>query len=347
MPTRLEQSQQQQLRQRLNPRQVRFGRMLEMSAPEFEDEVRRVLDENPALEESTPSESVYKEKDDEGRDFNETAEELQRADYSDPDEIPSYRLNISNRSADDAYYEPIAVDDIGSGVLSLSEQLADYDLNDISREIAIYIIGNIDENGYLTRTPDEIAYDIAVGVGIDVSAQDVHEALSVVRGLDPAGICAFDLRDCLLLQLSRLEPSQAVEDATMILRDRFDLFSKKHYERIMAATKMSDDNFRAALRVITSLNPKPGSMLESVGSADKLRHITPDFNVDLSPDGVATVTLTGRIPELGIEESFRIDDAVKTDRRRDEEALAFIALVVMRRRNSLSWHVCVVRRLCR
>ncbi len=322
--TRLEQMQQQQLRQRLNPRQVRFGRVLEMSEPEFEEEVRRVLDENPALEEVQHSDVAQPERDSEADDFNETAEQLQNADYRDPDDIPSYRLNVANRSADDSYYEPIAIEEGASGILSLVEQLADFDIDDLTREIATYIIGNIDSNGYLTRTTEDIAYDIAMGAGIDVSTGDVESALSIVRNLDPAGICAIDLRDCLLLQLERMEQTPEVANATTIIRDRFNLFSKKHFEQIMTAERLSESDFRAALRVITSLNPKPGSLLETVNSSDRLHHISPDFNIDVSPEGEVTVALAGRIPELNVEESFCIDDEVRPRGRREADTLAFI-----------------------
>ena len=142
----LAQHQQQQLR--LSPQQVRFGRLLEMSAPEFEDEVIRMLDENPALEKSESDTAPVPQADDEGREFTESADELQRADYGSDEEVPYYRTQISNRSADDDYYEPVAVDNGPDGYAALEAQLAELDIAPEEREIARYVIGNLDSNGY-------------------------------------------------------------------------------------------------------------------------------------------------------------------------------------------------------
>ena len=316
-------SQQQQMRLRLNPKQVRFGRVLEMSAPEFEDEVRRAIDENPALEEVQSPEAELRA-DDEGNEFNESAEDLQRADFANDDEIPSYRLN-SPSDPNYEYREPTAVDESISADELLMAQLADFDLSDIQREIARYVIGNIDSNGYLTRSANEIADDIAMGAGVYVEPDQVCEAIDLVRSLDPAGIAARDLRDCLLLQLQRRDPAdEATARATEIVRDRFDLFSRKRFDKIKEAMQLSDEQFAHALRVITTLNPKPASSLETFDSDDRLRHIVPDYNVDVSDDGQVTVQLAGRVPELAIEQSFNISDEDTAPNRRDREAAAFI-----------------------
>lgn len=316
-------SQQQQMRLRLNPKQVRFGRVLEMSAPEFEDEVRRAIDENPALEEVQSPEAELRA-DDEGNEFNESAEDLQRADFANDDEIPSYRLN-SPSDPNYEYREPTAVDESISADELLMAQLADFDLSDIQREIARYVIGNIDSNGYLTRSANEIADDIAMGAGVYVEPGQVCEVINLVRSLDPAGIAARDLRDCLLLQLQRRDPAdQDTARATEIVRDRFDLFSRKRFDKIKEAMQLSDEQFAHALRVITALNPKPASSLETFDSDDRLRHIVPDYNVDVSDDGQVTVQLAGRVPELVIEQSFNISDEATAPNRRDREAAAFI-----------------------
>ena len=316
-------SQQQQMRLRLNPKQVRFGRVLEMSAPEFEDEVRRAIDENPALEEVQYPEAELRA-DDEGNEFNESAEDLQRADFANDDDIPSYRLN-SPSDPNYEYREPTAIDESISADELLMAQLADFDLTDIQREIARYVIGNIDSNGYLTRSADEIADDIAMGAGVYVEPGQVCEVINLVRSLDPAGIAARDLRDCLLLQLQRRDPAdEATARATEIVRDRFDLFSRKRFDKIKEAMQLSDEQFAHALRVITTLNPKPASSLETFDSDDRLRHIVPDYNVDVSDDGQVTVQLAGRVPELVIEQSFNISDEATAPNRRDREAAAFI-----------------------
>jgi len=330
-------SQQQQLRQRLVPAQVRFGRLLEMSSPEFEDEVHRTLDENPAL---AIADSPEADPHDAGDDFNESARELQQADYA-PDDVPDYGPGDSDsygsgdipayRLRDTAShtaerYESVAAADPAGGAESLMEQLADIDMPDSpDRETAAYIIGSLDANGYLTRTPAEIADDMAFGQGIDVNRADVERVLGLLRRtLEPAGIAATDLRDCLLLQLRRMEPSVESRTAAEILERHFDLFAKKHYDRLAPALDIPAEAVDSALRLIRSLNPKPGSLLEQASAHDRLSYIVPDFTVETDSDGHATVSLNGHVPELSVEESFAIADDSPEAARLRPDALAFI-----------------------
>lgn len=308
------------LRQRLAPQQVIFGRYLEMTAPELEDEVRRALDENPALEER----ENIDDRGDDTDEFSETAEELQRADYRDDDDVPVYRLSANNRSADDEYLEPLAVDDAHSIIDVLEGQLGDFDLSDSDRNIALYIIGNIDDNGYLSRPLASIADDVSIATGSDITTGQVRRVADVIRSMDPAGVCAFDLRDCLLLQLRRMSDSEAVRDASAIVRDYFDLFSKRHYDRLASRARLNDNRLRRALDIIHSLNPKPGALIEQTNSGDRLRHIVPDFNVEIEPSGRASVSLNGHLPELAIAESFMPDEKPAAADRRTREAQAFI-----------------------
>lgn len=294
------------MHQRLTPAQVRFGRMLEMSVPEFEDEVRRAVDENPALE---AADNGFAADADPQSAFNESAEELQRADYAGPDDIPSYRLNTPRDYSTPAVPDFNTPDESESDTLRLDRQVDMLDLDPDERLIATYIIGNIDANGYLSRTPAAIADDLAIAEGIDVTTGDVEKVMDAIRTLDPPGICATDLRDCLLLQLDRMPRSRAVNDATTILRDHFDLFSKKHFDRVAARMEIPRPRFDEALHVITSLNPKPGAQLEPSGASDRLRHISPDFIIDDDTDGHTTVTLAGHTPTLKIESTFATDSA--------------------------------------
>lgn len=311
-------SQQSRLQQRLNPQQVIFGRYLEMTAPEFEDEVRRVVDENPALE-------VVAEHSDPGdADFNETSEQLQMADYSD-DEMPSSGFEMRSASSGDSAHEFIAVSDQKSMIEALASQLSELDLTDIQQKIALYIIGNLDDNGYMTRSLSDIADDINISEGYDVGPDEIKKVFAKIRSLDPAGIAAVDLRDCLLLQIDRYSKTLTTKIAREIISDWFDLFSKKHFEQLRTHLGIDHEEMTKALTFIKSLNPKPGSLLEEVSSDDRLRHIIPDFAVDVDADGRVTVSLLDNIPELAIEESFRLsDDMPKARSRRDADAMAFI-----------------------
>ena len=312
-------SQQQRLQQRLSPLQVKFVKMLEMSGPEVEDEVQRALDDNPALEASDIADAAASDD-----SFNESAEELRIADYAGEDEIPSYRLEARNHSASDTYYEPVAVDSSSTLIDTLSAQLAEHNLTDRDRRIAMYVIGSLDDNGYLTRDSVSIAGDIEEQTGEPVSIADVKRMLELVRRFEPAGVGAVDLRDCLLLQLKRRKATETVKTATEIVSHYFDLFSRKHYDRLASATGHTPGELKAAIELIRSLNPKPAGVIGVDPAEERTRHIIPDFSVEIE-DGDLHLTLLNNIPELRIEETFRENEAeTKTDISRNREASLFI-----------------------
>ena len=316
----------QKLQQRLTPMQVEFGRMLELTCPEVEDEVRRVLDENPALEQRDNDEVQQNLTEDSTETFNETAEDVQIADYRDEDDIPDYRLEARNHSADDKYFEPIAVDSSDTLIDLLEGQLMEFDLDEIQLAVAQYIIGNLDDNGYLTRSIAAICDDLAFNAGIDIPLNDVKKVFEIVRSLDPAGVGAIDLRDCLLLQLQRKKNTHATKIAIEIIKDYFDLFSKKHYDRMKVSLGINAEELKEAMAIITSLNPKPGSLV-SGGSDDRTRHIIPDFSVEADSDnGNITLTLLNRIPELQIEATFSEEacEIPSNASRSQREAATFI-----------------------
>lgn len=315
-------SQEQKLQQRLTPMQVQFVRMLEMTGPELEEEVWRTVDENPALEVTDNDNNVSMDSD--GETFNESAEDMQLADYRSEDDIPSYRLDAHNRSADDTYYEPLAVSSDDTIIESLSSQLAEMELTDKQQVIAQYIIGNLDDNGYLTRSLLQICDDLTFQGGLDVTMPQVKEVFEIVRTLDPAGIGAIDLRDCLLLQLRRRESSQQINLATEIIADYFDLFSKMHYDRLCSILNISRSQLKDAMAEIRTLNPKPGGVITGSIAEERSRHIIPEFSVDVDGENI-TLTLLNNIPELQIEQTFAEDNIdVSTASRQEREAQAFI-----------------------
>lgn len=339
--------QQTKLQQRLNPQQVVFGRYLEMTAPEIEEEVSRVLEENPALEKigetgSNPDDEII------GDEFTESAEQLQRADYGDEDDVPVYSSGYGSYDFHDGPYEMVAASDDSTLMEVLISQLADIDLDDTERIIAEYIIGNLDDNGYLTRSISDIADDLAISEGLSVDTAAVKEVFVKVRRLDPAGVGAVDLRDCLLLQIDRFQHTLTSKIAREIIADWFDLFSKKHFDQLRSHLGIDDEQMHSALDFIKSLNPKPGALVEGDSASDKLRHIIPDFAVDVDNDGHIKVSLLNNLPELAIEESFRIDDSTPVPinrreadaqafiKRRHDDASAFISMLKMRANTLLS-----------
>ncbi len=318
---RLELKQNQRLLQRISPHNVALGRILEMNGHEFEDEVRNQLNDNPALEVSGPAAE-------ETETFTETPEELQRADYGDPDEVPDHVRNFQ-RNPDRSDFDPTAVaaDDYAGLQDTLEERLnAEYDLTERQQIIARHIIGNIDSSGYMRRSVSAIADEVAINEGVDVSDSEVAQVLDLVKTLEPAGIAAADLQECLLLQLRRRKGADA-ERAYSIISEHFDAFSKMHFDRIQSAMGLTREQMEGALALIRKLNPRPASALESGMSSDRSLHLSPDFILDIDRDnGRFSISMATETPALAVEKSFTLESEKKTGRddRRRQQALAFI-----------------------
>lgn len=331
--TRLTQTLTQTLSQQINMQAVALGRFLSMSEPEFEEAVRHELDENPALEAvDAPSDA--------NDEFSESADEMQRLDYNNDDDMPLY---LGGGRGDDAHVEASSytADDGQSPVDILMQRMAtEYPLDDYETLLANYIIGSLDDNGYLTRPIVDIADDIAIAEGVDPQMSDLERIYGYLRSLDPAGIGARDLRDCMLLQLERLEASDSVIAARKIVADHFDLLSKRHFDRLEAQSGFSRDQLAEAMEVIRSLNPKPASAISGAVMADRTQHVVPDFllTYDAGQDAFS-LALQGSVPELQVEETFQIDSAGVGERHaaansfirsRRNTAQQFIRLVNLR-----------------
>lgn len=344
MKPTLQQQQELKQLQRLTPMQVQFVRMLEMTGPELEGEVNRALDEMPALE-IAENQGVTPDND----GFNETAEQVQLADYGNDDDIPSYMLDARNRSVNDTYYTPVAVNDELTLTEDLSRQLSELPLSPRQLTIANYIIGNLDSNGYLKRTPEAIADDITFTESIETEAAEVSKVIDIIRTLDPAGVGAVDLRDCLLLQLNRRQPTVEVITAREIITHYFDLFSKKHFDRLADLLGIDTERLTAAVDIISRLNPKPGNQLNDSAIEHSGRQIVPELQVEIDSDNNLTVSLLNNIPDLALSRSFSLDtpmsatltprqrtDAATFIRTRRDEAQAFIKTLQMRQSTLLN-----------
>ena len=195
MAEELKLTNEQRLMQRLSPLQAQYVSLVEMNRAEIEEKVRNEIDENPALEVKDSSDNdiplAADNRDEDGDTFNESAEQMQLADYRDEDDIPYYRTNISNSSPDDEQRDAVVVAE-SSIIDFLNDQIAERDLSPRQQAIAKYIIGNIDDNGYLQRSIEEICDDLVFQMGMDVSDNDVKEVLQMVHDLEPAGIAAAD-----------------------------------------------------------------------------------------------------------------------------------------------------------
>jgi RNA polymerase sigma-54 factor len=289
---------------RLSQSQLRFVKLLEMTSPEMEEAVARELEDNPALgvvDNVLPEERQAGLTDD-GAEFKETSEQIQKADYANSDDIPYYRLNVNNYSPDDDGYDATVADEGESLYDNLNAQLAERHISPDLCKLASYIIGSLDSNGYLRSPLHSLVDDLAFNVGVETTTVELQKALEIVQSLDPVGIGASDLRECLLPQLEHLPSSKRRDDALVIIRDHFEPFSMKHSHKIISAMHISSERLADAMSLIKSLNPKPGSVLESE-LPSRMQTIIPDFVISVE-DGEISVSLTNRIPDLKIEESF-------------------------------------------
>lgn len=307
-------TQRQALTQTLAPLQVRYVKLLEMNSAAIEDEVKRQLDENPALE-GAPENRV---EDTGSMDFSDYDSEDDRADV-----YAAYRRQGRGNAAG----MPIEASADNGETLreSLERQLGELELPLSTRRLAIYIIGNLDDNGRLTRSLQSMADDITIHTGVDVSDADMQHAMETVRGLDPAGVGAYDLKDCLLLQLDRRKPAEARNDAKMLVDKHFDLLAVNNFDRLRIKSGLTPQRLELAVEYIKTLNPKPANA-QSMSFDDRVMQITPDFSVE--PDenhrGRFVITLLQNIPELTVSESYNIDNENLQHGERGNSARLFI-----------------------
>ncbi len=330
-------SQQTVLEQRLAPLQVQYVRMLEMTAPELEDAVHRTLDENHALEIADDSSHTPDES------FAETSEQMQSNDYLSDEDRPDNAIARAERpdpSRMDAFtYSEATRQHSTTLIESLNEQMRQLTDDPLTLKIAENVIGNLDRNGRLERTASAIASDIVINDGIEVTTEQVKDVIAMIRTLEPAGICSYDLRDCLLLQAERLDKQTPYVDiAIEVLRHYYDLFSKLHLKQLRSAMHISEDDLEGAISLIKHLNPKPGAQFAGSDSDDLGHGVTPDFAVEHDDDGRLTLTLLSHIPSLVISESYSPDVISKLHpkdstfiRQKREEASNFIKAIEMRR----------------
>lgn len=297
----LKQQQVLQQTQKLSPQQIQVIRMLELPVLELEEKIRQEMEENPTLEAGS-EQTAPDTGDDTGDSAYESAEEISLGDYRDEDDIPDYKLQASNRARDERQPEYTYSD---STTLQefLMEQLTLRETSPALLAAAEYIIGTLDNNGYLNRPLTAIADDIAFGTGMEIPVSLLEEALQSIQELDPPGIGATDLRECLLLQLGRKRAGAATNLAYGIIETEFEAFSKRHYDRILKNLGITEGELKSALQEILALNPKPGNAWSDVFE-DKMEQIIPDFIVE-SHEGELTIALNNsNIPELRVNNSY-------------------------------------------
>ncbi len=301
----LKQKLQQKLLQKLSPQQIQMIKLLEIPTMELEQRIKKELEENPILEEGRDEEEMDIRNEEDSRTENKDTDndEFSIEDYLSDDDIPSYKLNVNNYSKDDKH-EDIPFSTGSTFHEFLEAQLGLRQLDEHEHSLAEYLIGNIDEDGYLRRELSAIVDDMAFSLNVHTSEEELLEILRVIQDFDPVGVGARDLRECLLLQLHhKNQEADEIGLAQKIIRYHFDEFTRKHYEKIQLRLAVEEDAMKAAIDEILKLNPKPGSAFSDPLNKTSIV-IFPDFILD-THEGEQVVTLSSRnTPELRVSRSY-------------------------------------------
>ena len=300
----LRQTLEQKLQQKLSPAQIQVIKMLEIPTLEMEERIRQELEDNPALEEG--KEEADKEDNFEEDDLNDDGgnnDDMDLEEYMDDDDIPDYRLRTSNVSKDDKREDiPFSIGTTFHD--NLKEQLGLQKLTEHQRQLGEYVIGNIDEGGYLSRPVESMVDDIVFYAGIVTTEEEVANIVSVIQKFDPPGVGAFNLQECLKLQLERKGSNPTVDIALEIINDYFEEFSKKHYEKIQKALEIEEDELRDAVAEIIRLNPKPGNAWGGDLLEKSMSVVVPDFILEREDDKFTVQLNNSNIPELRVSRTY-------------------------------------------
>jgi RNA polymerase sigma-54 factor len=316
----------QRLEQRLSPQQIQLMKLLQVPTMELDQRIKQEIEENPALEEGSEEVDEDDREDDYDDDAKEDSDEdFDLSDYLDDDNA-DYKTSTSNHSKDDED-RVIPLSSGKSFQERLTEQLHLLHLDDKEFMIADTIIGNLDESGYLSRDLDALVDDLAFSTNIECTEEEINKILKLIQELDPAGIGARNLRECLLLQIERKQDGDITKyTAKKILEDYFEEFTKKHYAKIQAKLEIGDEDLKEAIAEIIKLNPKPGGSMKE--ASKNQQQIIPDFMIT-EFEGKLELSLNGRnAPDLkvsrGYEQMLRTyTEGAKTSKS-EKEAVTFV-----------------------
>lgn len=317
------------LSQKLYPQQIQLMKLIQLPTQAFEQRLKQELEENPALERG--KENATEDFDDtySDQDFGDNeqikADDINVDDYLSDDEIPSYRLHANNYSGDDESKTiPYAAGT--SFTQQLTDQLNTFRLNDNDYQIAKFLIGSIDDSGYIRRPMLDLMDDLAFTQNIYTDIETIENVLNVVQQLDPPGVGARDLQECLLIQLQRKVQTPNTELAAAMIENAFEQFTKKHYQKLLKKFSITEIQLKDAIIEIERLNPKPGSSFSN--NLRSIEHVVPDFTIKII-DGELELSLNGRnAPELHVSKSYNEMllgyKASKEKSKAQKEAVLFI-----------------------
>ena len=293
------------LSQKLSPQQIQLMKLIQLPTQAFEQRLKQELEENPALEGGKEDNQEDLDLDfDNTDDFDDKAsdtDEINIDEYLSDDEVPDYRTQVNNYSSDDEEKTmPYAAGT--SFTQHLVTQLNTYRLSDDERDIAEFLVGSVDESGYIRRELSDIMDDLAFTQSIYTTEEQIGKVLKIVHQLDPAGVGARNLQECLSIQLHRKEKTVDTELAINIIDNAFDQFTKKHYKKLLQKFDITEIQLKDAITEIEHLNPKPGGSY--AGNNRIVEHVVPDFAIKIV-DGELELTLNGRnAPELHVSREY-------------------------------------------
>ena len=286
----LKQGLQQKQQQKLLPLQIQTIKLLELPTLELEQKIRKEIEENPVLDEITES----------GDPDDDSPKNVSLSEYPADDPTPSYKLYVNNQGTDlKPQYNTFSVKE--SFQENLVVQLGYRKMDERSRSIAIFIIGSLDDDGYLRRDLESLSYDILLRLNIETDEQEVEKILKVIQEFEPAGVGARNLQECLLLQIS--PKNEAQNRARTILEEYFEEFTKKHYAKISSKMGITQEELKEAIDEIIRLNPRPGGQIDD-SYDEQAQQIIPDFLLE-EKDGELIMSMPKfSVPELKVNRRY-------------------------------------------
>jgi len=333
------------LSQKLSPQQIQLMKLIQLPTQAFEQRVKQELEDNPALDDGKEKSEEYEfeeEFNNEGQDNDsEVIEtEINVDEYLSDDEIPNYRLQANNYSKDDDE-KTIPYASGTSFSQHLKTQLQTFRLNEDERQIAEFLVGSVDESGYIRRDVPDIVDDLAFTQNVYTDEETVERIFKIVHQLDPAGVGARSLQECLLIQLKRKNPTEKVDLALDILENSFDQFTKKHYKKLLSKFDITEDQLRAAIDEISHLNPKPGGSY--AGNLRPVEHVTPDFTIKIK-DGELQLSLNGRnAPQMHVSREYSNMLKGYKESKKKTKAQKDAVMFIKQKLDSAKWFIEAIR----
>lgn len=341
----LKQHLQFKLSQKLSPQQIQLMKLIQLPTQAFEQRLKQELEENPALEGGKEqNDELDNEFEDsfESENDNEviTTDDINIDDYLSDDEVPDYRTRVNNYSADDDEKNVPYAAGI-SFTQQLINQLNTFYLSDEEWSIAEFLIGSVDESGYIRRPLVDILDDLAFTQNIYTTEKAIEKILKIVQEFDPSGVAARSLQECLTIQLKRKEPTPNIELAVLILEKSFDQFTKKHYKKLIQKHNISEDDLKSAISEIEKLNPKPGG---SYASNNRItEHVVPDFSIRIV-EGELELSLNGRnAPELHVSREYSNMLKGYKDSKTKSKAQKDTVMFIKQKLDAAKWFIDAIR----